>query len=416
MPWVFTSTNGAVNATVPASSSGGTATGELVTLPNSGSLTAATAITSAQFQSLNLTALGANAVNGLNVDPTHNLGVAFSFNDNVLSFFSLTSYNQVGSYTCTTSCATAMNFSGAFPTIGGIVMDSTKQWAIFSTGAGFEIVSYSSPSSPAKLRLISGSTANTSNVPGSINITENFGYDPSLSVGGTTHAMILAGGYTSFEMADANSGTIYEPDSSTTSILSGLSSCGVDQIGVDTSYQVAVLGCEDNGNGYLINLNKLTLNASAGTYTLPSSAVYQFVLPSYEMDNVAVESANHLVFIGSGGYSGGNSFFIGQLSDPSSSLGFSKSSGGSTAVAMPVYSTSNTKSCTVSGCTPLAVGTTWAGWTDPHSNGAFLDQNNNSVVLWENLSQNAIAIVNLSSVITNPTAPPSGSIWYQGIP
>ena len=419
-------TNGAANAAVPAASSGGSSQGEIVTLPNSGTLTASVSISSAQFQALNLPALGVSSVNGLNVDSTNNLGAAFSFSSNSLSFFSLSTYKQVGSYTCNTSCSSVQVFSGATPTIGGVVMFPANKWAIFSTGGGFEIVSYATPSSPSKVKLIPGDPASSDSpsnftANGKIIMTENFAFDPSLNVGGSAYAMILAGGYNSFELADINTGTIYIPDSSTTSSLSGLSSCGVDQIGVDTSYQVAVLGCEDSNNAYILDLNQLTLNTTAGTYTLPTTAIKSIPLPGNEIDNVAVESTNHLVFIGGGGYGmHSGAFFAGQLQNPKTSLGFVNSSGATSLVSMPVSSPSNTANCSVAaGCTPIPTGTSWLGWTDPHSNGAFLDAGGNSMVLWENNAQNAIAVINLTALQKNswnPACNPNCNIWYQGIP
>jgi hypothetical protein len=137
------------------------------------------------------------------------------------------------------------------------------------------------------------------------------------------------------------------------------------------------------------------------------------------MDNVDVESTNHMVFIGGGGYSlNSNVFFVGQLQDPSKGLVFTATSG-TTAISMPLSSSSNTSNCTLLGCSPIPNGTAWAGWGDPHSNGAFLDANNDSVVLWENISQNAVAILNLTALQKNSWAPacnPNCNTWYQGLP
>lgn len=210
------------------------------------------------------------------------------------------------------------------------------------------------------------------------------------------------------------------PDATTSTKLGGITSsaCSVDHISVDVSYNVAVLGCEFSGTnqGFLIDLNKLALNPSAGTYSLPTTAILPFTLPAYEMDDVAVDSNNHLAFVGSGGYAGTVGYFIGKLNDPRTSpLGFSLTTG-SSILSMPVFSSTNVSNCTITGCTPLTIGGQWHGWYDPHAIGAFTDSTGNSIVLWENNTKTAISVINMSEIIAGSSLMPTLSIWYQGLP
>lgn len=408
---IFTS-GGSTNALVPVPSSGGAT---VLTFPTSGSFLVRSAYGSGSsgstFRTLTLPSLTGSNASGFSVDVASEVGVAFSFSSKVLSFFSLTNFTELGHYTCSASCNASLSFSGAGPSIGGVVLDPNKKFAIFSNASGYDVLDYTTPSNPTKLRTIP--------VPSS-NITENFGYHPSLTVGNTTYSMIVTGGYNSLELIDASTGKAYTPDTATVTNLGGIASgsCAVDHISIDVSYNVAVLGCEFSATkqGFLVNLNQLTLNPTAGTYTLPSTAVYAFSLPAYEMDDVAVDSNNHLAFIGSGGYAGTVGYFIGQLNDPSSSsLGFSKTTG-STIGSMPLFSATDVSNCTVTGCSPLAIGGSWIGWTDPHAIGAFTDAAGNSIVLWENASQTAISVINMSDILSPSTMVPVLSIWYQGLP
>lgn len=409
---IFTS-GGTSNALVPLSGSNGAT---VLTLPTTGAFIAkagraAAAPTGSTFHSLTLPSLGTSNASGFSVDISAEVGVAFSFASKVLSFFSLTNFSELGHYTCGTSCNTSLNFSGASPEIGGVVLDPAKKFAIFSNGSGFDVLDYTTPSTPRKLRTIP--------LPGT-SVTENFGYHPSLSVGGVAYSLIVTGGYSSLNFIDASAGKVYTPDTATSTNLGGITSgaCQVDHISVDISYNVAVLGCEfsSTDQGYLIDLNKLALNPSAGTYSLPTTAILSFTLPAYEMDDVAVDSNNHLAFIGSGGYASNMGYFIGKLNDPRiSSLGFSLTTG-STILSMPVFSSTNISNCTVTGCAPLTIGAHWYGWTDPHAIGAFTDSSGNSIVLWENSTKTAISVLNMSEIIAGSSLMPTLSIWYQGLP
>jgi hypothetical protein len=440
--------SGVTNIAAPAPPAGSSGTGYLTTLPNSGTLTGAT-VSNAQFQPISVPAI-TTTVNGTNLDCAHSVGAAFSYNSPVVAFFSFpakcaastATLSQVGSYT--TTSANTLSISGGSPQIGGVVLDSANQWAVVSTGDGYQIISYSNPAAPTFIRTISSSAVNSTT---GIDMAENFAYDATLKVGATTYPMILsstsddnsASSGNWLEFADAGSktgaGTIYKPDTATqgnfnaafSSSASG-GTCGIDQIGIDTNYQVAVIGCEWASVGALVNLNAMTLTAPTtaggdGTYSLPASAIYVFKTGGDSgVDNVAVESNTHTVFMGDGGYmSPYDAFMVGVLSNPSTALGFTTTP---VITTMPVTSSSNIANCTYSGCNPIPLGVSWTGAKDPHANAAYYTPASTIIVrpasawvLWMHNTYDGIAVINATAVL-NPSSFPAGyiSIWYQGIP
>ena len=441
--------NGATDVAAPATGNG---VGYLTTLPNTGALIGVT-VSSAEFQPISVPAI-TTAVSGTNLDCAHSIGVAFSYDSPVVAFFSFPSkcapststLNQVGYYT--TVSTNQLHSSAGYGDVGGVVLDSADQWAIASTGDGFQIISYSTPSAPTLVKTIPSYTAAT---PAGIDMAENFAFDPNFSVSTVTDPMILSGGYSdnslygtsydtnSLELADLKTGIIYKPDASTVTNFnnavagfekanpndgdSAAYSCNTDQIGVDTSYQVAVLGCEDQSFGVLVNLNAMTFTAPTttgedGTYTLPTSAIIVFptqpIASGFDMDNALIESNTHTVFIGAGGLWGaGDKFMVGVLSNPATKFGFTMVP---TSVTMPVTSLSNTANCSYTGCVAITPGITWLGAGDPHANAVYQNASGNAMALWLSTSFQGMAVINLTSVLTAPSAPPAASIWYQGIP
>jgi hypothetical protein len=179
---------------------------------------------------------------------------------------------------------------------------------------------------------------------------------------------------------------------------------------VDTNYHVAILADESTGTTF-VDLNQLTLNATAGTYTLPSTAVSR--IPTYiKMDNLGIESTNHLVMMGGG--CGGTELVAAQLKDPSTGLGFAKEA----VVTMP------------SGTDDQGANVFWVGWCDPHGAGAYITPSdhptepNTSLGLWLNSSGDHIAVIDLLGVLDgtlaggsyNPTATTPKDIAYFAIP
>ncbi len=509
---VFTNSSG---ETVLASPSG--SGGYLTTLPNSGPYTVGATITTAQFTPMNLPIFTTNTVTtqGTNVDAANNIGVAFSFGSKYIPFFYLTGSNAgwqygdssssstsaIGYYTCGTtstgSCPSSLSFSGGSPIVGGVVMDSKSEVAIASTYGGYDIINYapllaSTPSVPTHVMTIPSwaATGGTSSSYG-IGMVENFAFDPALTIGGTTYQAILSGGgqedtsSTDGNMLDVavfdpvkGTYTIYKPDSATASDISAaLHTAGmatippyVDQIGIDTAYQVAVLGNEWQGHAILIDLNQLTLTPPSGgptsttktdgTYSLPfvtsssgttSTAIVvastAFGGTTYTgLDNVTVESSNHIAMLASGGYMPPYDVFGAfQLSDPMDSPLKPSSCDGSVtytnseclgavsapvAVTMPLYNTSyggasvsDTAMCTYSSCSSTIPSGQWYGWYDPHEIASFpvslTAGSSISYALWGSASQNFVAVVNITALLANPTTYYNGTsynAYYQEIP
>ncbi len=444
--------DGTTETSTPSASSNGSA--YLTTLPNTGAVTGYT-VSSAQFQPISVPDLTA-LVSGTSLDCANSIGATYSYNSSVIAFFGFPSncapttstLTEVGHFNTTSTNTLA--FSGANPAVGGVILDSADKWAIVSTGDGFQIISYSTPSAPTLIKEIPSNVATGTG----IDMAENFAFDPTFNQSGITDPMILSGGYSdsslygtsydnnSFELADAKTSIIYKPDAATVSNFNAAASafyaahpadvssddpsatsCNTDQIGIDTSYQVVVLGCEDQSFAMLLNLNAITLTAPAtsggdGTYTLPASAITAFLTQNisagYDMDNAVVESNTHTVFIGGGGlWTAGDEFVVGVLNNPATKFGFATAP---TLVTMPVTSSANTQNCTFSGCSAISSGITWLGAGDPHANTAYLNASGNAMVLWMSSAFQGMAVINLTSVLTNPSSPPAGSVWYQGLP
>jgi hypothetical protein len=332
-------------------------------------------------------------VSGTSIDPVNDTGAAFSYSNTKVSFFSLSLAKEVALYdTGTINSTSYSGASGVF--INGIVMDGAKKEAIIATGDGLQVVDYSTPSAPKLVRTIKSKAANST---GGIGITENFGYDPSISIGGKAYSLALTGVYSSttvnvLELVDVDTGKIYIPDAATNALFTV--SQTIDAMAVDTTYHVAILADEGTGTIF-VNLNKLTLGATADangyySFTLPSTAVSRISNFS-KYDNLGIESTNHLVFMGQG--FGGASFVVGKLSDPAASLGFSSYL--TTPYLMPTQNDDKGTSVT------------WTGALDPHGAGAYITASDHptlpstSLAMWVHNDGIHVAIINLKNLLAN---------------
>jgi len=283
----------------------------MTTLPNTGTLTGTT-VSQAEFVPITMTDL--SSVNGTNLDVSNGIGVAFSYSSPNVVFFNYsptaTSLSEVGYFATNSNNSSSLGCSGCSGAqVAGVVLDPTNETAIVDAADGYEIWSYTTPTKPTWVKTIPSANVSSPSTLG-IDMAENFAYDPNFTIGTSSYRMILSGGdaginsQITLELADANTGTIYVPDSATTAVFT-TDNCVIDQIGIDTSYQVAVMGCEYNNNTQviLVNLNAITLNppasGSVGTYTLPATAILSVPTGSAPApyDNVAVESNTHTVFI-----------------------------------------------------------------------------------------------------------------------
>ena len=251
------------------------------------------------------------------------------------------------------------------------------------------------PAALTKLREIPSLQAAASGVPGA-EVIENFAFDPKLPVGGTDYAMIITGGRYNrsstdpiMTLVDANAGTIYKPDTATAALFA--TDDYMDSAAVDTTYHVAVLADEGTGTTF-VDLNQLTLNATAGTYSLPAAAVSR-ITTYFKYDNLAIESTKHLVMMGKG--FGGTSMVVGLLKDPAVGLGFSKE----VIVNMPT------------GTDDQSTAISWSGGGDPHGAGAYITDPTHptyttptALGLWVNMAGTHIAIIDLQGVLDGTLA------------
>jgi hypothetical protein len=401
---VFTK-NGATYALAPSAAGAGAV--KLLSLPNTGP--AVGAVTVSQVSATPITT-SLTVVNGTSVDPAHDVGMAFNYHDKKISLFKLSTKTEVGTFDTLT--ANTLSYSGAGSImIAGAVMNPANQTMIIATADGFEVVNYTNPAAATKLREIPSLAVDPTN---GVEIMENFAFDPALPNGGSTHPIIITGGDEGgstpvMVLIDSDTGKVYKPDAATAALFVAPSQY-IDSAAVDTVYHVAILADESNGTTF-VNLNQLTLNATAGTYTLPTAAVKLNTMVYYKKDNLGIESTNHLVMMGGG--CGGIDLVAAQLNAPPL-LGFSKE----VVVTMPA------------GVDDKGASVSWYGWCDPHGAGAYLTPSDHptspstSLALWLNSSADHIAVIDLKGVLDgtlaggayNPTATTPKDIAYFAIP
>ena len=407
---VFTS-NGATYSVSPAAT-GSAGSANLLSLPNSGSMVGVVTTTQVQKTPI-VTSLKDSfgmpaAINGTAVDPANDLGIAFNYNVTKISLFKLSTATEIATYD--TGTVNTLSFSGASLKIAGAVMNPVNKTMILATADGFQVLDYSTPTAPALLRTIASNKVNPTT---GVEIMENFAFDAQLPAG----AMIITGGKYSWgstdpvmALVDANTGQIYRPDAATALLFTV--SQYIDAAAVDTNYHVAILADEGTGTTF-VDLNKLTLNTAAGTYTLPAIGGVSRIITYSKMDNLALESTNHLLMMGQG--CGGTSTVIAQLNDPAVALGFLKQA----TLTMP------------SGNDNLGQPVSFYNTCDPHSAGAYISdassptQPNTSKALWLSGDGIHIANINLQNVLNgvlasgltyNPMAANPQDISYFAIP
>lgn len=389
-----------------------------------------------------ITCNGVSNIGGINLDTQHSVGVAFDTTSYVLGFFTFTGNSPISVSGCATIPITSIDHivtSAGSTDVGGVVMDPSIQTAIVETGSGFQFVDYSNPSSPALSSVYFTIPSFEASSSKGIDLVENFAYDPYLVIGGVSYKMILSGsGAVSYvngksdgnllELADIKTGIVYRPDTQTESFFptSTSSGCSADAIGIDTAYQVAIIGCEYDGLTkpaqtafssitVLVNLNALTLTPSSGTYSLPQSAISSVTLSNLAppQNNIFVDSVNHIVMWGAGGdwtQSGVDNFSVAKLSDPFTSFGSGIVRGAATLATMPAFSSSNTMLC--SGCA-TSFPSSWIGYGYPHGSAMYVDSSGNSVALWMNQSASFLAMVKANEFLSGV---PSNAVTYVGIP
>jgi hypothetical protein len=380
----FTKDGATYSLTPGSTGSAGAGTANLLTFPNTGNLIGA--ITVAQLQKTPIqtslkTAYGTPApISGTAVDPGNDVGMAFNYNISKISLFRLSTATEISTYDAKTTGG--LSYSGASNVaISGAVMDATKKLIILATADGFQMVDYSNVNAPTLVKTIPSLAKSAT---AGVEIMENFAYDSMLASGPT----IITGGSENggpvMVLANPVTGAVYKPDAAT-ALLFKISDY-IDSAAVDTTYHVAILADESTGTTF-VDLNQLTLNAAAGTYSLPAKAVSR-IITYYKMDNLGIESTNHLVMMGEG--YGGSTIVVAELANPAVKLGFAKE----VKFSMP------------SGKDDQAVPATvyWSGGGDPHAAGAYLDSKGTSRGLWMSNDGTHIANIDLRKVLDGALA------------
>jgi len=117
-------------------------------------------------------------------------------------------------------------------------MDPARQWMILSTGDGYDIVDYSTPTAPVRVRII----ASIAVAPATgITMMENFGYDPAMPNGVAAFPALIAGGVDTgtltggvpVQIVDASTGIHYVPDAATQALMAPQADY-IDSVAVDT--------------------------------------------------------------------------------------------------------------------------------------------------------------------------------------
>jgi len=390
----------------------------LLSFPNTGTVVGI--ITTHQVQATPINT-SLTAIDGTAVDPVHDVGLAFASHGGEVSLFALSTANEVGTYD-TLTAGTLRFYNAALVKIAGAIMNPANQTMILATADGFEVVDYTDPAAAVLVREIPSRAADAVN---GVEIMENFAFDPAVPLGGTNHALIITGGNQGgsdpfMTLVDADTGAVYRPDSATGRLFTIDQTNPVagkrylDAAAVDTGYHVAVLA--DGGAGTIfVDLNQLTLDATAGTYALPSAAVHR-ITTYFSRTYLTIESTNHLVMMG--GECGTVGLVVGQLSDPASALGF-----GREALLRELPAAFDN------------VGTLVNGWfsacAEPHAVGAYLTPPDHPVYttptslgLWLNDALDHVAIIDIQGVLDGllsdapyvPTLPTPQDIAYFAIP
>lgn len=400
--------HGVTHAATPGDSISGFGTVRLLILPNTGSMAAHGNEVMSLSSATVTTSLSDVDVNGVALDPVNDIGAAYSYDSGLVSLFKLSTREELALYD--TQTMNGIWYTGAIDTkMAGIVMEPSTKTMIITTADGIEMVDYSTPAAPVKIREIASSEVDAA---GGVEIIENFAYDNKLAVSGTNYKMLITGGHGPdiMVLVDISSGTVYRPDAATRALFAV--DDYIDAAAVDTSYHVAVLADERAGTTF-VDLGKLSLDSVNGTYTLPASAVRR-ITTYVKFTNLAVDSRQHMVMMGKG--YGGTELVVAELKNPADGLGFSREA----VITMP------------DGIDDQGGPVVWSGSLDPHGAGVYVTDAFNpsypapaALGVWVNETTTHIAIINLKNVLDgalsgrvyDPTAAdPIKDISYFRIP
>ena len=389
---------------------------KLLHLPNAGPVVGAlvTAVSSAVINT------SLPKVDGTSLDIAHDIGMAFSFTSSTVSIIRLSTLTEIATYNSGTINTISFSGTPSGTVITGAVMDPARQWMILSTGDGYDIVDYSTPTAPVRVRIIASTATAVAPVVGA-KMMENFGYDSAMPNGGAPFPALTAGGRggAPIEIVDASTGKVYVPDAATQALMATQVNY-IDSAAVDTIYHVILLAEEFSSQQHLIDLSQVTLNTTNNTYHFPASAYLALNAAAgnslgRDMDNIVIESNHHLIFAGKGFVS--NPISLAQLNNPAGAGGLGLASM-ITNFAMPTALDN------------LGASVAWFGPRDPHAAGAYITSPNHptipntSIALWLNSAGDHLAVIDIQGVLSgvggggvyDPTTTVPQDIGYVAIP
>jgi hypothetical protein len=300
--------------------------------------------------------------------------------------------------TYTTDAAIDGNNSSGECVICGAVYDAKQKAVIYSTGNGYEL--YTSPLA---------NTPNTHRITIPVNVSENFGFDP-------TNDTIFSPEYNGYSTSGTRSIDIVPLANDAVFHLSPQPAPleFPDAGAVDSSTGVGVsteeIAAESGGTNtaYLVNISAPTLNSpAAGSFTAPetttslSSSLFGYTNLAAQcavpVTNIGVDSQKHLAFF--------SAEFCGQ----SSSDPYSSSNGFVTPIGVAALPTSSTAplifgSSIFANLPKLPDGTLWDDALDPHAIAAFNVPGCSDCGAIFNLEDTWIAVVNLPKLAAAPAS------------
>ena len=225
-------------------------------------------------------------VDGVATFNNKNLLALYSYNSPSILFVDLTTnLPATTNPSFNTKITTQTSFSGGSAYVAGAIADNGRNgiWLTAFDGDYFLDMSASTYTLTKKFSLTG-------------NVSENFGANVANMTLSGKSGYLWAPNYTTYDYMDIASGTLYQADSSTASMI-GL--FGGDHGAVDTLLNVGAIGPESGNVVALVDLTKATFDSTAKTWSIPAanqaSAINKWTISEVSgLSGVAVESSNHI--------------------------------------------------------------------------------------------------------------------------